>query len=84
MSVFQWPEAIAQYQVGHDRRLATIRTQLGAMPGLHVCGTSYDGVSFNHAIKSGRTTARAIAASLWHERGLDAAHVSSIPSAKAG
>jgi hypothetical protein len=32
--------------------------------GLHVCGTSYDGVSFNHAVKSGRALARTLAAEL--------------------
>ena len=34
-------------------------------PGLAVCGTSYDGVSFNHAVKSGRLMARQLAQQLW-------------------
>ena len=67
VSVFRWPEAIAQYTVGHDQRLGRIRERLAKHPGLHVCGTSYDGVSFNHAIKSGRTTARTLAARLWSD-----------------
>ena len=46
--MFHWPGAIAQYTVGHAERLAAIRARLAAHPGLDVCGTSYDGVSFNH------------------------------------
>jgi oxygen-dependent protoporphyrinogen oxidase len=62
--VHRWPAAIAQYTVGHDTRLATIRRLAAAHPGLHLCGTAYDGVSFNDAIASGRQAARAIAQEL--------------------
>lgn len=62
--VFRWPEAIAQYTVGHDARIATIRRLVGAHPGMHVCGTSYDGVAFNQAIASGRATARTVASAV--------------------
>ena len=58
--ISRWPSAIAQYTVGHDARIATIRRLTAAHRGLHVCGTAYDGVSFNDAIASGRRTARAI------------------------
>ena len=58
--IFRWPSAIAQYTVGHDARIATIRRLAAAHRGLHVCGTAYDGVSFNDAIASGRKTARGI------------------------
>lgn len=62
--ISRWPAAIAQYTVGHDARLAAIRRAAAAHRGLHVCGTAYDGVSFNDAIASGRKTARAIAEEL--------------------
>ena len=65
VSVFRWPEAIAQYTLGHAERRARIATRLLQHEGLHVCGTSYDGVSFNHAVKSGRGTARILAERLW-------------------
>ena len=58
--IFRWPSAIAQYTVGHDARIATIRRLTAAHRGLHVCGTAYEGVSFNDAIASGRKTARGI------------------------
>jgi len=61
---FHWPDAIAQYTVGHDGRVAAIRAALTTHAGLSVCGTSYDGVSFNHAIAAGRKAARALLADL--------------------
>ena len=68
-SVFRWPQAIAQYTVGHESRLERVCGLAGLHPGLHVCGTSYDGVSFNHAVKSGRAMARALATTLWDRSG---------------
>lgn len=71
--VFRWPRAIAQYTVGHHLRLERVRRLAAAHPGLHLCGTSYDGVSFNHAVKSGCTTARGLATRLWARGGAGAA-----------
>lgn len=62
--IVRWPSAIAQYTVGHDARIATVRRLAAAHRGLHLCGTAYDGVSFNDAIASGRKAARAIAQEL--------------------
>jgi len=64
-SIVRWPQAIAQYTVGHLHRMDRLRTIARAYPGLHVCGTSYDGVSFNHAVKRGRQTARQVIGQLW-------------------
>jgi len=58
--VFRWPSAIAQYTVGHDGRRAEIQRIVATHRGLPICGTGYDGVSFNDAIASARRTARAI------------------------
>jgi oxygen-dependent protoporphyrinogen oxidase len=58
---FAWPQAIAQYTVGHLARVADIRDRVRQHAGLAVCGTSYDGVSFNHAIATGRRHARLLA-----------------------
>ncbi|MDP3720662.1 MAG: protoporphyrinogen oxidase [Acidobacteriota bacterium] len=65
--VFRWPAAIAQYTVGHDDRVAAIRERLESHPGLDVCGTACDGVSFNHAIAAARRTARSVATRLLGE-----------------
>ena len=58
--VCRWPAAIAQYTVGHHSRLSEIKDRAQVHRGLHICGTAYDGVSFNDAIASGRRAARAI------------------------
>jgi oxygen-dependent protoporphyrinogen oxidase len=55
--VFRRPFAIAQYVVGHQERAARARAHLARHAGLHLCGTSYDGVSFGSAIASGREVA---------------------------
>lgn len=68
VSVFRWPQAIAQYTLGHAGRRAAIRARVEAHDGLVVCGTSYDGVSFNHAVKSGRQTAHLLSDTLWGQR----------------
>ena len=62
--VFRWPSAIAQYTIGHLDRVASARARLANHPGLECCGTSYDGVSFNHAVAGARRAARALAARL--------------------
>ena len=55
--VFRRPAAIAQYVPGHRERMARARARLHLHPGLHLCGTSYDGISFGSAIASGRGVA---------------------------
>ncbi|MCC7126717.1 MAG: protoporphyrinogen oxidase [Acidobacteria bacterium] len=61
VSAVAWPQAIAQYVVGHEERVRDIRQRVAAFPGLSVCGTGYDGVSFNHAVKAGRQWAHRLA-----------------------
>lgn len=68
-SVYTWPRAIAQFTLGHHDRRAGMRDRLRRHPGLTVCGTSYDGVSFNHAVESGQTTALNLAGQLWGGHG---------------
>jgi oxygen-dependent protoporphyrinogen oxidase len=62
--VCRWPSAIAQYTVGHGARMSVVRGLVSRHHGLHVCGTGYDGVSFNDAIASARRTARSIVGEL--------------------
>jgi oxygen-dependent protoporphyrinogen oxidase len=62
--IFRWPEAIAQYTVGHLERVAAIRVRLEQHDGLDLCGTSYDGLSFNDAVATGRRTGRSVIAHL--------------------
>ncbi len=64
IDICRWPSAIAQYTVGHDDRVRSIRARLAGHPGLHLCGTACDGVSFNQAVAAARRTARSIASEL--------------------
>ena len=59
--VHRWPMAIAQYTLGHQARRTRVETGVARHPGLAVCGSSYHGVSFNDAVKSGRLAALGIA-----------------------
>jgi oxygen-dependent protoporphyrinogen oxidase len=61
---FAWPNAIAQYTVGYLDRVRAIRQHLTRHPGLTVCGTSYDGTSFNHAIAAGARVGRELVAAV--------------------
>jgi oxygen-dependent protoporphyrinogen oxidase len=55
-----WPNAIAQYVMGHAERVSAARARAAQWPGLELCGTSYDGNSFASAIASGRAAADAL------------------------
>jgi oxygen-dependent protoporphyrinogen oxidase len=59
-----WPQAIAQYTVGHLERQAAIDAVLATLPGLSLCGSSYDGVSFGDAIASGVKAGERVATGL--------------------
>ncbi len=45
--LFRHKVGISQYTVGHAARLATIAARLTTLPGLHIAGQSYFGVSMN-------------------------------------
>jgi oxygen-dependent protoporphyrinogen oxidase len=61
VAVHAWPQAIAQYTLGHRQRCASVQAMAARHPGLWLCGTSYDGVAFNDAVKSGCQTAQRVA-----------------------
>jgi len=58
--VRRFPLALAQYDVGHLAHVARVRALAAAHPHLHLCGTSYDGVSFASAMTSGAEAARRV------------------------
>lgn len=55
--VQRWGGALPQYAVGHRDRSATIKALVSAVPGLAVCGATYDGVGIPACIASGRAAA---------------------------
>jgi oxygen-dependent protoporphyrinogen oxidase len=58
--IVRWPEAIAQYTVGHLDRVAA--AEIGAMRhGIHLTGSAYRGVSVNDCIANARRLAANLA-----------------------
>ena len=50
--VQRWGGALPQYAVGHLDRVASVRREVGRLPGLAVCGSAYDGVGVPACIAS--------------------------------
>lgn len=55
--VQRWGGALPQYAVGHLERVAVVRREVSAVPGLAVCGAAYNGVGIPACIASGRSAA---------------------------
>jgi oxygen-dependent protoporphyrinogen oxidase len=55
--VSRWAGALPQYAVGHRDRVARIRAAVAAVPGLAVCGATYDGVGVPACIRTGHAAA---------------------------
>ena len=49
--IFRYPQAIAEYEVGHLARLSRLERVLARTPGLYVTGSSYRGIAINHCLK---------------------------------
>jgi oxygen-dependent protoporphyrinogen oxidase len=55
--VTRWGGGLPQYAVGHVERVARIRSAVEAVPGLAVCGATFDGVGVPACIASARRAA---------------------------
>jgi oxygen-dependent protoporphyrinogen oxidase len=62
--VSRWGGGLPQYAVGHLDRVAAIRGAVAALPGIAVCGASYDGVGVPACIASGERAAASVAGAL--------------------
>lgn len=60
--VTRWGGGLPQYAVGHLSRVALIRRSVAAVPGLAVCGATYDGVGIPACVGSGRRAAAEVTA----------------------
>jgi oxygen-dependent protoporphyrinogen oxidase len=56
-SVYRWPNAMAQYGVGHLERLERIERLLPQFPGLHLAGNAYRGIGVPDCVRSGKDAA---------------------------
>jgi len=57
--IVRHPRGIAQYELGHTARLATIERCLSRLPGLWIAGSSLHGVSVNLAVERAPAVAEA-------------------------
>jgi len=60
-SVARWPNAMAQYTVGHQQRVERIEAILQTIPGLHLAGNAYHGIGIPDCVKMGKDAATRIA-----------------------
>ncbi len=60
-SIARWPNAMAQYTVGHEKRVERIEAILKSTPGLHLAGNAYRGIGIPDCIKTGKEAAVRIA-----------------------
>lgn len=58
--VYKWPSAMAQYPVGHPKRLAEIEARTAAIGGLHLAGNAYEGIGIPDCIRMGKQAAEKI------------------------
>jgi oxygen-dependent protoporphyrinogen oxidase len=59
-SIARWPNAMAQYTVGHQERVERIEAIVHSMPGLHLAGNAYRGIGIPDCVKTGKDAAARI------------------------
>jgi len=59
-NISRWPGSMAQYTVGHGKRIAEIKRRAGAISGLHLAGNAYDGIGIPDCVRAGRQAAAGI------------------------
>ncbi len=56
-NVSRWPNAMAQYTVGHEQRVQRIESIVKSIPGFHLVGNAYYGIGIPDCIKMGKEAA---------------------------
>ena len=59
-TVNYWPRGMAQYTVGHARRLEAIRSRMCSYPTIHLIGNAYEGIGIPDCIRLAKQTAEAL------------------------
>lgn len=58
--VQRWRKSMAQYTVGHQKRVADAMALCDAIPGLYLAGNGYQGIGLPDCVEMGRLAARRI------------------------
>jgi oxygen-dependent protoporphyrinogen oxidase len=61
-NVARWPHSMAQYTVGHEKRVARIEELAGRIPGLNLAGNAYHGIGIPDCVRMGQEAATKIIA----------------------
>ncbi len=59
-NISRWPRSMAQYVVGHGKRIVEVKRRLGEVTGLHLAGNAYDGIGIPDCVRAGRQAAAGI------------------------
>lgn len=59
--IARWPRSMAQYTVGHQRRIKAIEARAKGCPGLHLAGNAYHGIGIPDCVRMGKHAAERIA-----------------------
>ncbi|MFF0835651.1 MULTISPECIES: protoporphyrinogen oxidase [unclassified Streptomyces] len=76
--VTRWTDGLPQYPVGHHARVARVREHVAGLPGLAVCGASYDGVGIPACVASAHAAVDQLGGDLGGVRRLTADPVQSL------
>ena len=60
--IARWPQSMAQYTVGHDRRVAEVESRIKRIPGLYLAGNAYHGIGVPDCVRAGKLAAEAVLA----------------------
>jgi oxygen-dependent protoporphyrinogen oxidase len=59
-NIARWPNSMAQYTVGHEKRVARIEELACAIPGLYLAGNAYHGIGIPDCVRMGQEAATKI------------------------
>jgi len=62
-SIARWPDSMAQYTVGHEKRVARIEAIMQGLPGLYLAGNAYRGIGIPDCVRMGKDAAAKITSS---------------------
>ncbi len=61
-NIARWPHSMAQYTVGHEKRVARIEELMRQIPGLYLAGNAYHGIGIPDCVRMGQEAATKIIA----------------------
>jgi len=61
-NIARWPHSMAQYTVGHQKRIARIEELVRQIPGLYLAGNAYHGIGIPDCVRMGQEAAIKISA----------------------